>query len=119
MKKFIYIKLRKGSAQARVVGKTTDQTYPSDALSHPRTLVGDQNELIALFKTIIRVNTSIIDRLIKPKVLIHLVEQVEGGYTNSELYILREMALEAGAGWVFLCKDDFGPQPDSELMKQG
>ncbi len=117
MKKFIYIKLRHGYAEARIVGKTRDSTFTSEALSHPRTIVGDHEDLVALFRKIIRANTGLVDRLIKPQVLIHLVESSKGGYTTSELYVLRVMAQVAGAGWVLLCKDDFGPQPDSELKK--
>lgn len=41
----------------------------------------------------------------KPVALVHLVPQVEGGYTNVELRAFREAMLAAGAGEVYLLID--------------
>jgi hypothetical protein len=115
MRKFIYIKLRKNSVEARVVGKTTDKFFSTDALSHPRTMAGDFEQLIELYKNVIGHYKSWTDYIFKPRLLIHFVEECDGGYTNSETKIMQMASELAGSNFTWICLDVYGPLSDQEL----
>jgi hypothetical protein len=115
MRKFIYIKLRKSKIEARIVGKTKDEVFSSEALSHPRTMAGDFEQLIELYKTIIGHYKSWTDYIFKPHLLIHFVEKSDGGYTNSETKIMKMASEQAGSHFSWLCLDVYGPLSDKEL----
>ena len=115
MNKLIYIKVYKGFMQARTVGENNESQFRSEGLNHPRSLAGNFIEVEKTFKEAISAQPKVLFGLIKPKVLIHLVPEMEGGYTDLELRFFREAALGGGASKVFLMTDKFGPQPDSEL----
>ena len=54
-------------------------------------------------------------RLFKPKGLIHLLPQLEGGYTNVELRAFKDAGESAGIGFVFLSTFE-RPHTDTELL---
>lgn len=116
MKKLIYIKVYKGYLEARTVGESNEKQFPSDGLNHPRSLAGKFADVEAAFKEAIASQPKVLFGLIKPKVLVHLVPGMEGGYTDLELRFFREAALGGGASEILLLDDKCGPQPDSELM---
>jgi hypothetical protein len=103
-RRFIYIQVNKGQISARRVGHPeTSVTRLCVALSHPRTLMGEFQEIATCLKGVLHQLGS--RPWFKARVLIHLVPKVEGGYTNVELRAFREAAELAGAGPVFLLKD--------------
>ena len=69
------------------------------------------------FKQAISEHSNVFWGLVKPKVLIHLLVDAEGGYTEVELRFFREAAIEAGSGFTLLLDNKFGPQVDGELLK--
>lgn len=115
MKQLIYIKVYKGFMEARTVGENNESRFRSEGLNHPRSLAGNFIEVEKAFKKVISTQPKVLFGLIKPTVLIHLVLEMEGGYTDLELRFFREAALGGGASKVFLMTNKFGPQLDSEL----
>jgi hypothetical protein len=115
MKKLIYIKVYKGYLEARTVGENTDKQYHSEGLNHPRSLAGKFVEVEEAFKNVISEQPKFLFGLVKPKVLVHLVPKMEGGYTELELRFFREAALGGGASEIYLLDDKYGPQQDHEL----
>ena len=115
MRKFIYIKLRKSRVEARIVGKTTDEVFSAKALNHPRTMAGDFEQLVELYKSIIEHYKTWTDYIFKPDLLIHFVEKSEGGYTNSETKIMKLASEQAGSHFSWLCLDVYGPLSDHRL----
>ena len=115
MKQLIYIKVYKGFMEARTVGENNESQFRSEGLNHPRSLAGNFIEVEKTFKKVISTQPKVLLGLIKPTVLIHLVPEMEGGYTDLELRFFREAALGGGASKVFLMTNKFGPQLDSEL----
>jgi len=115
MKKLIYVKVYKGYLEARTIGENNEQQFPSDGLKHPRSLAGDFQEVEKTFKKAISAQPKILFGLVKPKVLIHLVPEMEGGYTQLELRFFREAAFGGGAAEIFILDSNYGPQQDSEF----
>lgn len=115
MRKLIYIKVHKGFIEARTVGANNETKFSSEGLGHPRSLAGNFAEVEKTFKEAISAQPKILFGLIKPRVLVHLIPQMEGGYTDLELRFFREAALGGGASRIFLMTNKFGPQPDSQL----
>ena len=115
MKKLIYIKVYKGYLEARTVGENNERQYPSEGLNHPRSLAGKFAEVESAFRELISSQPKVLFGLVKPKVLVHLVLEAEGGYTELELRFFREAALGGGASQIYLVDNKFPPQPDSEL----
>lgn len=117
MKKLIYIKVYEGYLEARTVGENNERQFRSDGLHHPRSLAGKFTEVEATFKKVISGQPKVLFGLIKPKVLVHLIPKMEGGYTEAELRFFREAALGGGASEVYLCDDKYGPLHDIELRE--
>lgn len=115
MKKLIYIKVYKGYIKARTVGENNEQQFSSEGLNHPRSLAGKFVEVENTFKQAISAQPKVLFGLIKPRVLVHLVPDMEGGYTELELRFFREAALGGGASEIYLLDNKYGPQQDSEL----
>ena len=115
MKKLIYIKVYKGYIEARTVGESNEKQYSSSGLNHPRSLAGKFSEVESAFKEAISNQPKVLFGLVKPKVLIHLVPKMEGGYTELELRFFREAALGGGASGIYLLDDKYGPLKDHEL----
>ncbi|MBU1618908.1 MAG: hypothetical protein KJ556_16990 [Gammaproteobacteria bacterium] len=109
MRKFIYIKLRRNRVEARIVGKTKDEVFSAKALSHPRAMAGDFEQLVELYQSIIEHYKTWTDYIFKPDLFIHFVEKSEGGYTNSETKIMKLASEQAGAHFSWLCLDAYGP----------
>lgn len=53
--------------------------------------------------------------LIKPRVLVHLVPEMKGGYTDLELRFFREAVLGAGSGETFVLTNEYGALTDNEI----
>ncbi|WP_299947567.1 hypothetical protein [uncultured Microbulbifer sp.] len=115
MKKLIYIKVYKGYLEARTVGENTDKQYRSEGLNHPRSLAGKFTEVEETFKNAISDQPKLLFGLVKPKVLVHLVPEMEGGYTELEIRFFREAAFGGGASQIYLLDDKYPPQQDNEL----
>lgn len=115
MKKLIYIKVYRGYIEARTVGKNNEQQFQCVALNHPRSLADDFLEVEAAFKKAISKQPKVLLGLVKPKVLVHLVPKMEGGYTESERRFFRDAAMGADASEVYLLDDEYRPQQDHEL----
>ncbi len=115
MKKLIYIKVYKGYIEARTVGENNERQFSSDGLSHPRSLAGKFVEVEKTFREAIAAQPKVLFGLIQPKVLVHLMPEMQGGYTELELRFFREVALGSGASEVYLLDSQLGPQPDSKL----
>mgnify|MGYP000037913248 FL=1 len=116
MKRLIYIKFYKGYLEARTVGLNNERQFNSEGLSHPRSLAGKFIEVENTFKKAISAQPKVLFGFFKPNVLVHLVPEMEGGYTELELRFFREAALSGGASQIFLLDNKFGPQSDSELQ---
>jgi hypothetical protein len=115
MKQLIYIKVYKGYLEARTVGEKNEKQYFSNSLNHPRSLAWNFLETEAIFKEVIAAQPKVLFGLIKPKVLVHLVPTMEGGYTDVELRFFREAAYGGGASEIYLADDKYHPQQDHEL----
>lgn len=115
MKKLIYIKVYKGYLEARTVGESNEKRYSSNGLNHPRSLAGKFSEVESAFKDAISNQPKVLFGLVKPKVLVHLVPKMEGGYTELELRFFREAALGGGASEIYLLDEKYGPLQDHEL----
>ena len=115
MKKLVYIKVYKGYIEVRTVGENNERQYRSDGLNHPRSLAGIFVEVESAFKEAISAQPKVLFGLVKPRVLVHLVPKMEGGYTELELRFFREAALGGGASEIYILDSKFGPQSDSEL----
>jgi len=115
MKKLVYIKVYEGFLQARTYSAGNERVYRSEGLNHPRTLAGDFKKVEETFKKAISCQPKVLFGLIRPIVLIHLIPEMDGGYTDFELRFFREAALAGGASDVYLMTDKYGPLPDSKL----
>ena len=71
-------------------------------VKHPRTLASDFFQIESEIKEII--SNLIPGRFIKPKILICLIGQSEGGYTNIERRAFKEAGYSAGAFEVYLAE---------------
>lgn len=115
MRKLIYVKLEKNQVVCRIVGDTHDQVFPTSALSHPRTMAGEFDDLVKLFDNILEYYYTWPDMFFRPKLLIHFVEKVNGGYTSSERLIMKKASEEAGSALTWLLADEHGPLSDEDI----
>jgi hypothetical protein len=116
MRKLIYIKVLKGHIKVRTVGETQDKQYPCDGLNHPRSLAGTFSDVEKTFTKAIQDQPKSLFGIVKPKVLVHLIPKMEGGYTEVELRFFREATISGGVSSVYLLDDRCGPQEDHELL---
>jgi hypothetical protein len=84
MKRLIYIKVYKGYLEARTVGLNNERQFNSEGLSHPRSLAGKFIQVENTFKKAISAQPKVLFGFFKPNVLVHLVPEMEGGYTEAE-----------------------------------
>jgi hypothetical protein len=107
----IYIQIHRGHFIARRLDHSGSVRKESPALSHPRTLMGDFSAIESLFRSAVKELTP--GWLLRPrlKILVHLVPEAEGGYTNVEQRAFQEAAVTAGAR---ACKVVLGVQPLSD-----
>jgi hypothetical protein len=116
MRKLVYIKVFKGYLEARTVGENNEKQFPSEGLTHPRSLAGKFSDVEDAFKRAVASQPKTLFGLIKPKLLIQLVPKMEGGYTELELRFFREAAAASGVSQIFLLDDQYGPLSDGELL---
>lgn len=115
MKNLIYIQVHEGHFKIRTFQKTSDRTITCSGLSHPRTLAGKFSEVEAAFRKAVTEEPKVFLGLIKPKMLVHLVPEMKGGYTELELRFFREAALVAGSSATYMLTNEYGPLSDNEI----
>jgi len=109
-KPVIYMQIHAGHVAARRIGAGSVRKE-CGALSHPRTLMGDFMAVEACFRAVFRELASSGLFPVKPSVLVHLVPEAVGGYTNVEERAFQEAAASAGAR---ICKVVTGRLPLSD-----
>lgn len=100
-----YVRITPGTATGSMAGSTRVTTVLSPAFSHPRSLMGDFDEAVKSLRKVLEQLGLCRWYMARPVALVHLLPQVEGGYTNVELRAFREAALAAGAGETYLLVD--------------
>lgn len=103
----IYVCVQPGQLQARLVADRPQPAGPQwsaehAALAHPRTLMGDYFAVQTLLR---QAYAALLPRhwlTPAPVVIVHLLPEAQGGYTQVESRAFREAALRAGArkAWV-------------------
>jgi len=111
----IYIQVQPGHYIARRVDNGRSIRKECTGLSHPRTLMGDFESVLKSFTAVFK-ELCPWGWLFKPRALIHLPTSCEGGYTNVEIRAIKEAALMAGAGSIFLSTLE-RPHTDHELTE--
>ncbi len=112
---FIYIKVHRGYFIAMRVGTDRSVRKQCAALEHPRTLMGDFQAIADSFKGAFKELYPSM-RFLKPRALVHLIPEADGGYTNVELRAFNEAATMAGASFAFMSTYE-RPHTDSELAE--
>ena len=115
MRQLIYIQVHRGHFIAKNLGTGKTVRRECAALAHPRTVMGDFEAIAAAFKAALKELLPTIN-LLKPKGLIHLIPQLEGGYTNVELRAFKEAGETAGINFAFLSTLE-RPHTDTELLE--
>jgi hypothetical protein len=118
MRNLVYIKVHKGFIEARTCGENNEKKYYSSGLNHPRSLADDFIEVEKAFKSALSEQPKKWLGLITPKVLVHLVPKMEGGYTPAERRFFREAALGGGAKEVYMVTDNLPPLKDNEIYER-
>lgn len=116
-RKLIYIQVHPGYFIARVHGGGESIRRECAGLSHPRTPAGDFHAIRKQLQVIVRELSTPMMKVIKPHALVHLVQGIDGGYTNIELRAFKEAIESAGAGTGWLCDDKYGPLSDSQISQ--
>ncbi len=112
---FIYVKVSCGQAVGTAVSVGTQVMVSSNALAHPRTLMGDFKEVASCFRQLLTQLGHGAWYRRKPWALVHLIPSQDGGYTNVELRAFREAMLEAGCEQVFLLDSREPPLNETQL----
>ena len=102
IKRHLYLQVFKGKVEAQELQGGRNLTISCGALSHPRTLMGSFVEIESCFKQIVQEITPNTFLSQAPIVIVHLREDVEGGYTEVELRAFKEAAYGAGGREVFM-----------------
>lgn len=116
MKNLIYIQVHEGHFKIRTFQKSLDRTITCSGLSHPRTLAGKFSDVEASFKVAVNQEPKVLLGFLKPKMLVHLVPEMKGGYTELELRFFREAALGAGSSATYMLTNEYGPLSDAEIF---
>ena len=96
---FVYVKLFPGRFQIRQCAPKNpqiDRTIDSEALCHPRSILGSIDQFSDDLNTALKDIGAFRFSFVKPNGLLHFVEPVDGGYTQAELFGVREAAKIAG-----------------------
>lgn len=114
-KPVVYVQVHAGHMAARRIGGGIARRECA-ALDHPRTLMGDFVAVEACFQSVLKELASGGLLAIKPAVVVHLVPEAMGGYTDVEERAFQEAAAAAGAR---ICKVVTGKQPlsDSQVVE--
>ena len=113
----IYVQVCPGYFVARLHGDMSSTRVECQALSHPRTLAGDFRGIEVALKGLIKSFWTFRMWFLKPDMLLHFVQKVDGGYTNIELRAFKDAAESAGARMGWLCTDKYGPLTDEQLVE--
>ncbi len=91
----IYIQVHRGHLIAKRLG--TDRVVRKDCagLDHPRTLMGDFQQIQGALSTAYKELGPFVS-ILKPRALIHLLPPCEGGYTDVEMRAFKEASEMAG-----------------------
>lgn len=111
----IYLQVLHGEVLARRVGGATLRRS-CDALAHPRTLMGDFTAVEACFRALLSELGSQGLLAIAPRVLVHLMPEADGGYTDVELRAFDEAARSAGARQCVVVTGG-APRPDDDIAR--
>jgi hypothetical protein len=109
----IYLQVHPGVLIGRKVADSKEIRLESEALSHPRSLMGDFLAIQMLFREMLgRLKPG----FLAPRLLIHLVPEAAGGYTDVEQRAFLEAGRGAGASGVRI---HLGGQPltDAEVVQ--
>jgi len=117
LRRKIYIEVHRGEFISRQTRTARTIHTQCSQLNHQRTLDGNCDEIVASLKEVLGKHCSMLDRVLKPIVLLHLVPKRDGGYTASELAIFKQLCEKAGAGFCLLCDDKYGPLTDAQLKE--
>lgn len=115
LRKYVYVQVHRGHVLARVAGTNASARVMSSALDHPRTLMGDFGEVTSCLKSALKELKRSERMLLKPRLLVHLIPNLDGGYTNVELRAFREAGDSAGGYRTFLLADH-DPISDEEVF---
>ena len=108
--------MTRGWIQARTSGASRETELVCDALTHPRTLANDFTGLVEGFRQALHPQPKKYWGLLKPMILVHLIPEMDGGYTDAELRFFREAAYEASKSThIFLATSEYGPLSDQQL----
>jgi rod shape-determining protein MreB len=113
-KSVLYVQVRPDRFLVRTITnhKSIERASPAP-FSHPRTLVGNFTVADALLKSLIAEAKS---GFLKPDIVIHPMERVEGGLSEVEERVFHELALGAGGSRVVVW---VGPAlTDSEVIEK-
>ena len=114
-KPVVYVQVHAGHVAARRIGGGSARRECA-ALNHPRTLMGDFMAVEACFQSVFKELAAGGLFAVKPSVVVHLVPDAVGGYTNVEERAFQEAAAAAGAR---ICKVVTGRHPlsDSQVVE--
>jgi hypothetical protein len=92
----VYIQVHAGHMVARRIGGGSMRRECA-AFNHPRTLMGDFMAVETCFRAVLKELATGGLLSLSPAVVVHLVPEAVGGYTNVEERAFQEAALAAGA----------------------
>lgn len=118
LRRFVYVQVHRGYFIARVVGGTAQVSHECAELNHPRSLFNKFEPIRAAFASTFRELGAFRFGCIRPAGLVHLIEEMEGGYTQAELRAFREAAEAAGMRNVLMLDDKHGPVTDDQLAEE-
>lgn len=95
-KAMLYLEVRKGNIKATELTSNKTVIRGSDALAHPRSLMGDFLGVASCFKNIVNELCPKTFLSGPTTIFVHLLENSEGGFTNVEIRAFKEAALGAG-----------------------
>ena len=111
----IYVQVRKNSLRARhIEGRKEREVSAQKPFTTTRLLVGEFQEAQSLLRKVIKEVGSGGLFEVSPVVVMHPIEMVEGGLSEIEERVFRELALGAGARSVFVHVG--APLTDSEVV---
>lgn len=117
IKRHLYYQVTRGQVIATYIEGNKSITRSCHALNHPRTLMGEFMEIQDCFKRIAKELAPKRFYLKDPIAVVHLLETVEGGYTNVEVRAFKEAAFGAGAKQIFMPSSDT-KLSESQILKR-
>ena len=104
LRETIYALVSAGQIDARIVGSGVSATVKCAALENPRTLMGNFEEIESALGELVAELRALQRMWLRPKILVHLLPEFDGGYTDVELRAFREAGASAGCAesWVLV-----------------